>query len=379
MKYRPYGKTGKEASVFGMGCMRMPTYTDEQGQTKVDRPKAIAMIHRAIEGGVTYFDTAYVYHNEESESVVGEALSGGLREKVMIATKLPMWKITCEEDVEKLFNEELRRLQTDYIDVYLLHSLHAGSIDIIKKYKVLDFLDRMKAQGKIRHTAFSFHDEKKVFFELADLYPFDMCQMQLNILDINEQATLEGMRYAAGKGMAVVIMEPLRGGALANVPDDVQALYDAMPVKRSPAEWGFRFMYNFPEVSVILSGVSTMEQLEENLKIFDKAQAGCCDAREDALFETVRKTYDARIRVRCTDCKYCQPCPQGVLIPKIFSQYNDLAVFDHVEGNQRAYARLVQEGTDASACVACGACEQLCPQHIPIIEKLIEAKAVLEA
>jgi len=373
MKYREFGKTGAKVSAFGMGCMRMPTYTNEAGETKVDRPKAIEMIHRAVEGGVNYFDTAYVYHNEESESVVGEALSGELRDKVMIATKLPMWKLTCEEDVERIFNEELERLNTDYIDVYLLHSLGAESIEVIKKYNVLSFLDRMKAEGKIRYAAFSFHDNMEAFKKLVDLYPFDMCQIQLNILDINEQATAEGMRYAASKGMAVVIMEPLRGGTLANVPSEVQALYDAMPAKRNPAEWGFRFMYNFPEVSVILSGVSTMEQLEDNLRIFDAAEANSCSDEENELFVKVREAYDARIRVRCTDCKYCQPCPQGVVIPKIFSLYNDFAVFDHVAGNKRRYAKVMDQGFDATKCVECGACEEICPQHIAIIEKLKEA------
>lgn len=378
MQYRQFGKTGVKVSAFGMGCMRMPTYTDGEGQVKVDRPKAVAMIRRAAEGGVNYFDTAYVYHNEESESVVGEALSGELRKKVMIATKLPMWKITCEDDLEAIFNEELRRLNTDYIDVYLLHSLNAGSIETIKKYHVLEFLDRKKAEGKIRFAAFSFHDKLEAFKRLVDLYDFDMCQIQLNILDINEQATAEGMRYAAEKGMAVVIMEPLRGGTLATVPDEVAKLYNEMPVKRSPAEWGFRFMYNFPQVSVILSGVSTMEQLEDNLRIFDGAEAGSCSTEEEELFIKVREAYDARIRVRCTDCKYCQPCPQGVEIPKIFSQYNDLAVFDHVEGNRKRYAKLIEGQADAARCVECGACEAICPQHIAIIEKLKEARAHLE-
>ena len=373
MQYKDF--QGLSLSRLGMGNMRLPASVP---RGPIDTDKAEELIDYVYHQGINYFDTAYGYLSGKSEEFVGRVLAGVARERYYLATKLPMWKITCEDDLEAIFNEELRRLNTDYIDVYLLHSLNAGSIEIIRKYHVLEFLDRKKAEGKIRFAAFSFHDKLEAFKQLVDLYDFDMCQIQLNILDINEQATAEGMRYAAEKGMAVVIMEPLRGGTLATVPDEVAKLYNEMPVKRSPAEWGFRFMYNFPQVSVILSGVSTMEQLEDNLRIFDGAEAGGCSTEEEELFIKVREAYDARIRVRCTDCKYCQPCPQGVEIPKIFSQYNDLAVFDHVEGNRKRYAKLIEGQADAARCVECGACEAICPQHIAIIEKLKEARAHLE-
>lgn len=377
MKYRNFGKSEEQMSAFGMGCMRLPTYTDAEGNTKIDRPKAIAMMRRAVEGGVTYFDTAYVYHNQESEEVVGEAFKGEMRKKVKIATKLPLWKLGTGATPEEIFEEELKRLQTDYIDVYLLHGLNKGSIELIEKYHLLDFLTKLKKEGKIRYAAFSFHDDLEAFKELCDLYPFDMCQVQLNILDINNQATEEGIKYAASKGMAVVIMEPLRGGALANVPDEVQALYDAMPEKRSAAEWGFRFMYEYPEVSVILSGVSTMEQLEDNLAIFDRSEPCGKSDLEAKLYENVRAAYDARIKVRCTGCEYCQPCPRGVAIPKIFASYNNVSVYGQLKRGKHEYARLTADNADASRCVGCGKCEKICPQHLPIIENLKEAAAAL--
>jgi len=375
MQYRSFGPKGHQVSAFGMGCMRMPTVKNEDGIEKVDRPEAIRMIRRAIEGGVTYFDTAYVYHNQESESVLGEALAGGLREKVTIATKLPLGRVEHEEQLQEIFDEELRRLQTDHIDVYLLHALSRDSLEKIEKFHVGAFLDKLKAEGKIRYACFSFHDDFDTLKKLMAAYDFDMVQIQMNILDVNSQATLEGMRYIADHGLACVIMEPLRGGTLANVPAEVQALYDAMPVKRNPAEWGFRFMYNFPQVSVILSGVHTMEQLEDNLRIFDQAQPNVLTAREERLYEDVRKAYDARIAVRCTACRYCQPCPQGVLIPDIFNMWNDVAVYGQF-GWSRAKYRRMAEGK-ATQCAECGTCEAVCPQHIEIASMLKEAHRVL--
>jgi len=236
------------------------------------------------------------------------------------------------------------------------------------------------ASGKIKYPGFSFHDELPVFKEIIDSYDWKMCQIQLNILDQDYQAGVEGMRYAASKGIPVVIMEPLKGGRLAhNVPEDVQALWDQAETKRSPVEWAFRWLYNFPEITVILSGVSTMEQLKDNIEIFSKAAPNSMDEKELELVQKVKALYDSKIKVGCTGCNYCVPCPSGVEIPRIFSLYNDYSIYGGSEEFKEWYKNLMDEGKDASNCVECGQCESECPQHISIIERLKEAHEVLTA
>lgn len=373
MQYRPYGSNGFETSVFGMGCMRPPMKVAEDGTQVIDREAYIHMIRYAADHGVTYFDTAYVYCGGDSERMVGEALSqGGRREKVKIATKCPVWLAENKEDLWRMFEEECEKLQTNFIDVYLLHSLDKEHLQQAEKAGCFEFLDELKAAGRIGVAAFSFHDDYDLFCHILDRYDgWGMCQMQLNVIDTDYQATLAGMRKAAERGLAVVIMEPLRGGMLARVPAPVQAIYDAAATRRSPAEWAFRFMYNFPEVSVILSGVSNMEQLQDNLRIFDAAEANVMDEAERAMFTRVKAYFDDQIRVRCTGCAYCMPCPQGVKIPDLFSGYNRASMFDAWDDAHTEYAGRMKKGEGtADLCVQCGACEAECPQHLPIIELL---------
>ncbi|MFY9277963.1 MAG: aldo/keto reductase [Caldicoprobacterales bacterium] len=383
MEYRKFGNLGFEISTFGFGCMRLPLEVQPDGTTdpsKIDEQEAIKMIHYAIDNGVNYFDTAYPYHGENSELLLAKALKDGYREKVKIATKLPVWKAKTYEDFEKLLDEQLAKLEVDYIDFYLLHALSKDRWDQIKELGVLDFLDQAVASGKIKYPGFSFHDELPVFKEIIDSYDWKMCQIQLNILDQDYQAGVEGMRYAASKGIPVVIMEPLKGGRLAhNVPEDVQALWDQAETKRSPVEWAFRWLYNFPEITVILSGVSTMEQLKDNIEIFSKAAPNSMDEKELELVQKVKALYDSKIKVGCTGCNYCVPCPSGVEIPRIFSLYNDYSIYGGSEEFKEWYKNLMDEGKDASNCVECGQCESECPQHISIIERLKEAHEVLTA
>lgn len=381
MQYRKFGALGFEVSTFGVGCMRLPVMQNPDGSknySAIDEAEAIKMIRYAIDHGVNYIDTAYPYHGGNSERLVGKALKDGYREKVKLATKLPVWQTNSYEDFEKILDEQLSKLQTDTIDFYLLHSLSKNTWEKVRDLKVLDFLDKAVAKGKIRYPGFSFHDKLPVFKEIVDSYDWKMCQIQLNFLDEHYQAGVEGLKYANSKGIPVVIMEPLKGGKLAtNIPKDVQELWNKAEIQRSPVEWAFRWLYNFPEVTVILSGVSTMEQLKQNIEIFDKATPNSMTDKELELVAKVKELYNSKIKVGCTRCNYCMPCPSGVSIPGIFGLYNDLAMYETVEEYANQYKDLITKGKDASKCVECGNCESVCPQGIEIIQKLKEAHEAL--
>lgn len=361
----------RESSMLGFGCMRFPCTADG----RIDEAEAIRMIRHAIDSGVTYIDTAYPYHGGESERVVGKALKDGYREKVILTTKLPCWSVNTHEDMMKLLDEQLEKLQTDHVDFYILHAMNK---DRLKQMQALDykkFYAEALAQGKIRYPGFSFHDDYAAFMDiLNDWDQWKMAQVQMNILDDENQATLEGIREAGRRGVGVVIMEPLRGGLLANPPADVKAVYDAFPDKRSPVEWAFRYLYAMPEVVTILSGMSNWEQTTDNLRIFDIPERPVLTEAENELFRTAKATYMARTKTRCTGCRYCQPCPMGVQIPRIFQGYDGTML--HAEPDfTKGYARIIADEGDASRCVQCGQCEAACPQHLPIIELLQEIDA----
>ncbi len=379
MQYVKFPKLGIDVSRFGMGCMRFPKKSDSEGKSIINENKSIKMLRYAANNGVNYFDTAYAYG--DSEKVVGKALGEGLREKVIIATKIPVWKIEKPEEFESYLTEELERLQTDYIDFYLLHALDKENWKKVKKFKLLEKLNKAKKDGRIKYIAFSFHDDLSLFKEIVDSYKWDMCQIQLNFMGENYQAGVEGLKYASSKGIGVVIMEPLLGGLLGdNVPHDIIESWNKSGTVRTPAEWAFKWLGNFPEVSVVLSGVSTMNQLKEDIEIFENALPDSLNQKEIEVFKEVKKLYDTKIKVGCTGCSYCMPCSSGVNIPEVFSTYNGIFFADNSSIGKEIYKSwFCASNEDASQCTECGECEEKCPQHISIIDKLKEAHEYMVA
>ena len=375
MKYRTMGKLGIKSSVFGLGCMRFNGQAS--GDAVIDEEKAISLIRRAIDGGVTYLDTAYIYLDKTSEIVVGKALRDGYREKVTIATKMPRDAVHDRASMEALLEEELGKLQTDHIDFYLMHGIDKEDWEYFKSIGAPEFFDDMKRAGKIRYKCCSFHGPYEEFEYILNDYDWDMVQIQYNFMDVERQAGTKGLQLAAGKGIPVVIMEGLLGGALAKAPDNVQALYDAFPVQRTPVEWAFRWLCDHPEVSVVLSGCNEPEQIDDNLRIFDTAEPGVMTAEEKKLIEDVRAAYVSRTKIGCTGCRYCMPCPNGVNIPGIFSIWNSVSLYGIDPNKDWGFRQILANDAGANKCVACGACEGACPQHLEIIEGLKRAWAEL--
>ncbi len=368
MKYRNLGKSGKQASAFGLGCMRFNG--PASGDSIVNEEKAISLIRKAIDGGVTYLDTAYVYLNRTSEIIVGKALRDGYRDRVTIATKMPAERVHNRQEMEELLDEELGKLQTDHIDFYLMHGINRKGWEYFKSIGAPEFFDDMKKQGRIRSKCFSFHGPYEDFEYILKDYDWDMVQIQYNFMDISNQAGTKGLELAGSMGIPVVIMEGLLGGRLAKAPSNVQALYDAFPVKRTPVEWAFRWLCNHPEVSVVLSGCNEPEQIEENLRIFDTVEPNIMDEAELRLMDDVRKAYLSRTKVGCTGCRYCMPCPNGVDIPGIFSVWNNVSLYEINPAHDWGLRQIKEKNAGADRCAACGACEAACPQHLNIIENL---------
>ena len=371
MKYRTMGKLGIRTSAFGLGCMRFNGQAS--GDSVIDEQKAVSLIRKAIDGGVTYIDTAYVYLDKTSEIVLGKALRDGYREKVTIATKMPMEAVKDRASMEALLAEELKKLQTDHIDFYLMHGINREKWEYFKSIGAPQFFDDMKREGKIRFKCFSFHGPYEDFEYIINDWDWDMVQIQYNYMDIGNQAGTKGLQLAGSKGIPVVIMEGLLGGRLASAPENVQALFDAFPVKRSPVEWGFRWLCNHPEVSVVLSGCNEAEQIEENLRIFDTVDSGIMDEAELKLIDDVRAAYISRTKIGCTGCRYCMPCPNGVNIPGIFSAWNNVSLYNADLTKDWNFGGILRNHAGADNCVGCGACEAACPQHLGIIEGLAAA------
>ncbi|MBQ7487470.1 MAG: aldo/keto reductase [Clostridia bacterium] len=371
MKYRSFGKLGITGSAFGLGCMRFNG--PASGDSIIDEQKAISLIRRAIDGGVTYIDTAYVYLDRTSEIVLGKALQDGYRDKVTIATKMPIDHVHHHDDMAPLFESELKKLQTDHIDFYLLHALNLQRFKDFKALGALDYLTELKQDGKIRYKCFSFHGSYDEYEEILTSYDWDMVQIQYNFMDIDNQAGTKGLELAGRLGIPVVIMEPLLGGRLAKVPDNVQALYDSFPVKRSPVEWAFRWVCNHPEVAVVLSGCNEAEQIDENLRIFDTVEPNIMSTEELKLMDDVRAAYLSRTKIGCTGCRYCMPCPNGVNIPGIFSVWNNVSLYGIDPKKDFAFQQILKNNEGADRCIGCGACEAACPQHLSIINSLQQA------
>ena len=347
MQRRIIGRTGVEVSLLGFGCMRLPTLPSGE----IDEEQAMAMVRSAIDAGVNYLDTAYNYHGGKSEEFVGKVIQDGYREKVHIATKMPVWLLEKPEDCARIFQEQLGRLGVDYVDFYLLHSLNLESWHKALEHEALEFLEEAQAQGLIRHVGFSFHDELPAFREIADAYPWDFCQIQFNYMDENYQAGLAGLKYAASKGLGVIVMEPLRGGCLVrNLPEEIEELFASAPVQRTPAEWSFRWVADHPEVSLILSGMNRMEEVEENIRIMAEAAPNSLSREELALIKKAREIYSSRVQVPCTDCRYCLPCPENVAIPRIFSMFNDASIYNNFDGSRWMYENLAKKGGCRTLC-----------------------------
>jgi predicted aldo/keto reductase-like oxidoreductase len=299
---------------------------------------------------------------------------------VRIATKQPFNVMKTQPDIRKNLEDTLTKLRTDHIDVYLIHNIQASTWEDIKKREILDEYEKFKQEGLIGSIAFSYHGELDTFQDILSYYPWAMCQVQQNLLDLDKEVTTQAFELAGQKGCALVIMEPLRGGGLASAPQDVQAIYDASETKRSPAEWAFRYVYNFPQVSSILSGMTTLEQLKQNIETFSKPEAvsnSLTETEKDMLMR-VKAAYESRVTIPCTGCEYCLPCPQNVDIPGVFERYNTGAMFGNYDNMQRTYMFLRNAGGDVSHCVQCGLCETKCPQHIEIIKQLQTAHATLD-
>ena len=390
MQYREYGKLAYKVSALGLGCMRLPRLIKSNGEVEVDREKAYELIQYAADHGINYFDTAYTYHQKASEEILGEALSmGGRRERVKIVTKQPFTIMenlatgggkTLLDNARRNLEITLKKLRTDYLDIYLIHNIGASTWDGIKKNKIIEEYEKFRAEGLIRAIGFSYHGQFPLFKEILEFYNWDMCQVQQNFIDVDHEVTAESIKIAGKKGSALVIMEPLRGGGLAVPPKRMEGLYSEFPGKRRPVEWAFRHLLNYPEVSTILSGMTTLEQLKENIEIFSKDDAvpNCLSSKEMDIISRIKSAYESVKNIPCTACEYCLPCPNGVDIPGVFFRYNEGHMFDNFDQPSRAYMLLTSFKKDASRCIACGECEKKCPQHIEIIKQLKNADEALK-
>jgi predicted aldo/keto reductase-like oxidoreductase len=376
MQYRKFGRLSWQASVLGFGIMRLPVIDGDRAQ--IDEAMATPMLRFAIDQGVNYLDSGYIYHGGSSEKFLGRALQDGYRQKVKLATKLPCWLVEKADDFDRYLAEQLERLQIDQIDFYMLHALSKKHWPRLRDMGILSLAEKAMADGRVGHLGFSFHDEYTLFQQIIDDYDgWTMCQIQYNYMDVEHQAGRRGLEYAADKGLAVVVMEPIRGGALCNkIPPSVQTFWDGAPIRRSPAEWALQWLWNQPQVTVALSGMSTMQHIEENLASADRSAPNMLTMDELALVDSVRAAYEELSPIPCTDCKYCLPCPSGVAISGVFEVYNDLMMFGDEARSKMVYSWL-EENERANLCIECGECLEKCPQGIEIPDWLAVAHKAL--
>jgi uncharacterized protein len=376
MQYRPFGRLDWRVSALGFGMMRLPVLNGDHEQ--IDEAKAIRMLHHAIDQGVNYLDSAHIYHGGKADGFLGKALHGGYREKVKVATKLTTWTIEEPDDMERHLEAQLAEMQIGAIDFYLFHSLDRGRWEKMKAFKALAWAERARDDGRIKHIGFSFHDRLEGLKQIVDEYDgWELCQIQYNYLDTKYQAGTEGLRYAASKGLAVVVMEPLRGGCLADPPPAIRNVFARAQTRRTPVEWGLRWVWNQPEVTTVLSGMSTLQQVEENITSAERSGVNVLTEGELAMFADARKASQKLGWVPCTGCGYCLPCPKDIPIPDYFTMYN-WTVFGKPERGKQAYTWRPKE-RHADMCSQCGQCEARCPQHLPIPELLPKVHAALKA
>ncbi|MEE8413407.1 MAG: aldo/keto reductase [Dehalococcoidales bacterium] len=381
MEYRKFGKLDWEVSALGFGAMRLPTTGGPPAS--IDEPEAIRMIRHAIDQGVNYLDTAYAYHGGQSERLVGKALKNGYREKMRLTTKLPVRMVEKPEDFDRIFNEQMERLQTDKLDFYLLHGLRAETWRNVRDMGIIQWAEDKMAKGLFDYLGFSFHDEYSAFKEIVDDYDnWTLCQIQYNYMDEEFQAGRRGVEYAAGKGLAIIAMEPIRGGKLSlEPPEQVAKVWETGSVKRSPAEWALQWVWSQPEISLALSGMSKMEHVVENIAAAERSGPGAISTEDLSVIDKAREAFQGLIPVSCTNCGYCMPCPNGVEIPRIFQLYNDATMYNDLQTAKNRYSSDSPMGLKAEQrgdqCIECNECLDACPQTIAITDWLKKIHAEL--
>ena len=373
MKY--FDLKDDKISRLGFGCMRFKTVYDDNG--KIDKESSAKNILYAIEKGLNYIDTAYPYHDGKSEKFIGEFLEENkIREKIKLTTKLPCWLVKEKEDFYKFLNEQLENLRTDYLDFYLLHSLDVKRFRQVVELGVLDFLSEIKEKGIVKHVGFSFHDEYPAFEEIIKAYPWDFCQIQLNYLDVNYQAGLKGYELAKEMGIPVIVMEPVKGGRLANPPEEARKILEEF-TDLTPAQEALKFPLSLDNVMTVLSGMNDIVQVRENIEMASETDYNSLTKEDENFYEKTRAIYKARERIGCTTCEYCLPCTVEINIPKVFGLWNKAFLYDEAYKSKKEYQAYLKDGVSPTECIECGKCEEICPQSLEIIEGLKEANDYL--